>query len=59
MSNSAKGLLALTILSAMLTFALPEEVAGHLPMIVCGTCFGLFLLALLIGRKIKFDPILR
>ncbi|WP_409283938.1 hypothetical protein [Pseudomonas protegens] len=38
---------------------LPEDLLGNAALIICNSMFGLFLLALLAGRKIKLDPVLR
>ena len=59
MSMSAKSLLILAIFSGILASLLPEDSSNTLPLIACGTFCGLFVLALAVGRKIKFDPVLR
>ncbi|BAQ82452.1 MULTISPECIES: PA3371 family protein [Pseudomonas] len=59
MSNAAKSLLFLTLLSGISALLLPDDSLGNAALIICGSMFGLFLLALLAGRKIKFDPVLR
>ncbi|MGE8312782.1 MAG: PA3371 family protein [Pseudomonas protegens] len=59
MSTAAKSLLVLTLLSAIAAVFLPEEPLGSAPLIISGSLFGLFLLTLLAGRRIKFDPVLR
>lgn len=59
MSNAAKSLLCLTLLSGISALLLPDDPIGNAALIICGSMFGLFLLALLVGRKIKFDPVLR
>ncbi|WP_421548536.1 PA3371 family protein [Pseudomonas sp. QD4] len=59
MSTFAKSLLILAILSGALSLLLPESSFSSLPLIACGTFGGLFVLALIIGRRIKFDPVLR
>jgi hypothetical protein len=59
MSRSALGLLILALLSGVLHFSLFEETEISLPLIGCGVFAVLFALALIAGRKIKFDPVLR
>lgn len=59
MSRLAKGLLILAVLSATLGCFSTENTLGDAPLIACGVFSGLFLLALAVGRKIKFDPVLR
>lgn len=59
MSNAAKSLLCLTLLSGIAALLIPGNPIGNAALIICGSMFGLFLLALLVGRKIKFDPVLR
>ncbi|MCE4054222.1 PA3371 family protein [Pseudomonas sp. Au-Pse12] len=59
MSTAAKSLLVLTLLSTIAALFLPEDPIGSALLIISGSLFGLFLLALLAGRKIKFDPVLR
>ncbi|WEK08705.1 MAG: hypothetical protein P0Y51_26960 [Candidatus Pseudomonas colombiensis] len=54
-----KSLLALALLSGLLSFVLPQASTGNVPLIACGVFFSLFVLALMIGRRIKFDPVLR
>jgi hypothetical protein len=59
MSKSAAGFLILALLSGILHLALVQEAIVTLPLIACGVFAGLFVLALIAGRKIKFDPVLR
>lgn len=59
MSRVAKGLFILALLSATLSCFTPENTLGDASLIACGIFAGLFVLALLVGRKIKFDPVLR
>ncbi|WP_025805715.1 PA3371 family protein [Pseudomonas chlororaphis] len=59
MSRLAKGLLILAVLSATLGCFTTENTLGDAPLIACGVFSGLFLLTLALGRKIKFDPVLR
>lgn len=59
MSTFAKGLLILAILSGALSLLLPESNSSSLPLIACGTFCGLLVVALIVGRRIKFDPVLR
>ncbi|PMW99874.1 hypothetical protein C1X59_16000 [Pseudomonas sp. FW215-R2] len=59
MSKSALGLLILAFLNGVLHFSLFEETEISLPLIGCGVFAVLFALAVVAGRKIKFDPVLR
>ncbi|AZZ77791.1 hypothetical protein CCX46_22505 [Pseudomonas sp. RU47] len=59
MSKSAAGFLILAVMSGVMHFSLFEDTAVTLPLIVCGVFSVLFVLALIAGRKIKFDPVLR
>ncbi|PWK44800.1 hypothetical protein LOY55_23155 [Pseudomonas sp. B21-040] len=59
MSKSAAGFLILALLSGILHLALVQESVVTPPLIACGVFGGLFVLALIAGRKIKFDPVLR
>ncbi|WP_085578220.1 MULTISPECIES: PA3371 family protein [unclassified Pseudomonas] len=59
MSRSALGLLILALLSGIAHLSLFEETEISLPLIGCGAFAVLFVLALVAGRKIKFDPVLR
>jgi hypothetical protein len=46
-------------MSGMLHVALIEDTLVTAPLVVCAVSGILFLLALIAGRKIKFDPVLR
>lgn len=59
MSKSAAGFLILALVSGVLHFSLFEETEITLPLVVCGVFAVLFVLALVAGRKFKFDPVLR
>ncbi|MGG2398512.1 PA3371 family protein [Pseudomonas sp. SH1-B] len=61
MSKSAIVLLIMTVLSlAMLWLSPGLETTFTLLLKAAGALFGLaFLIALLLGRRIKFDPVLR
>ncbi|KQN56227.1 hypothetical protein ASE98_02020 [Pseudomonas sp. Leaf48] len=59
MSKSAAGFFILALLSGILHLSLTEEMVITLPLIACGLFTALFVLALIAGRKIKFDPVLR
>ena len=59
MSKSAAGFLILALLSGVVHFSLFEETEITLPLISCGVFTVLFALALVAGRRIKFDPVLR
>lgn len=59
MSKSAAGFLILALLSGVIHFSLFPETEITPPLIASGVFAILFLLALMAGRKIKFDPLLR
>jgi len=59
MSKSATGFFILALLSGILHLALTQDKAITLPLIACGVFGALFVLALVVGRRIKFDPVLR
>ena len=59
MSKSAAGFFILALLSGILHLSLFQDSMVTLPLIACGVFSVLFLLALIAGRKIKFDPVLR
>lgn len=59
MSKSAAGFLILALLSGAIHFSLFAETEVTLPLIACGAFGVLFTLALVAGRRIKFDPVLR
>ncbi|EJM20666.1 hypothetical protein PMI21_01011 [Pseudomonas sp. GM18] len=59
MSKSAAGFLILALLSGILHLSLVQDTVITLPLIACGVFSALFVLALIAGRKIKFDPVLR
>ncbi|WP_223516163.1 PA3371 family protein [Pseudomonas sp. GL-B-19] len=59
MSKSAAGFLILALLSGILHVALVQEAVITLPLIACGVFGVFFVFALIAGRKIKFDPVLR
>ncbi|AKV10289.1 MULTISPECIES: PA3371 family protein [Pseudomonas] len=59
MSKSAAGFFVLALLSGILHLSLVQDSVVTLPLIACGVFSTLFLLALVAGRKIKFDPVLR
>jgi uncharacterized membrane protein YtjA (UPF0391 family) len=59
MSKSAAGFLILALMSGVMHFSLFEDTEITLPLIACGVFSVLFVLALVAGRKIKFDPVLR
>lgn len=59
MSKSAAGFFILALLSGILHLSLVQDSAVTLPLIACGVFSVLFVLALVAGRKIKFDPVLR
>lgn len=59
MSKSAAGFFVLALMSGILHLSLVQDSMITLPLIACGVFSALFLLALIAGRKIKFDPVLR
>ncbi|CAI8987838.1 Secreted protein [Pseudomonas sp. IT-P12] len=59
MSKSAAGFFILALLSGILHLSLFQDSMVTLPLIACGVFSVLFVLALIAGRKIKFDPVLR
>ncbi|QVW22037.1 hypothetical protein KJF94_19405 [Pseudomonas hormoni] len=59
MSKSAAGFFILALLSGILHLSLVQDSVVTLPLIACGVFSALFVLALIAGRKIKFDPVLR
>ena len=59
MSKSAAGFLILALVSGVLHLSLFEETEITLPLVGCGVFAVLFVLALVAGRKFKFDPVLR
>lgn len=59
MSRSAAGFLILALLNGVVHFSLFEETSVTLPLVGCGVFAVLFVLALVAGRRIKFDPVLR
>ena len=59
MSKSAAGFFVLALLSGILHLSLVQESAVTLPLIACGVFTAMFVLALIAGRKFKFDPVLR
>ncbi|MCK1791622.1 PA3371 family protein [Pseudomonas violetae] len=59
MSKWATGFFALSLMSGMLHVALVKDALVTAPLIVCAASGFLFMGALIAGRKIKFDPVLR
>ncbi|APV38583.1 hypothetical protein PFAS1_04230 [Pseudomonas frederiksbergensis] len=59
MSKSAAGFFILALLSGILHLSVVQDTGVTLPLIACGVFGALFVLALIAGRKIKFDPVLR
>jgi hypothetical protein len=59
MSKSAAGFFILALLSGILHLSLVQDAIVTLPLIACGVSSALFVLALIAGRKFKFDPVLR
>jgi len=59
MSKSALGLLILALVSGLIHWSLPHGSSATLPLIASGVFSVMFLFALIVGRRIKFDPVLR
>ncbi|MGF6203996.1 hypothetical protein HKK52_28595 [Pseudomonas sp. ADAK2] len=59
MSKSATGFFILALLSGILHLSLDQDTMLTVPLIACGVFGALFVLALIAGRRIKFDPVLR
>lgn len=59
MSKSAAGFFILALLSGIVHLSQVQDLVITLPLIACGLFSTLFVLALVAGRKIKFDPVLR
>ncbi|VVQ33121.1 hypothetical protein PS943_03201 [Pseudomonas fluorescens] len=59
MSKSAAGFFILALLSGILHLSVVQDTVVTLPLIASGVFSALFVLALIAGRKIKFDPVLR
>ncbi|MEB0080203.1 hypothetical protein QN386_03765 [Pseudomonas sp. CCI3.2] len=61
MSKYALSFLILTVMALAFDISLPydENVASLVLKIATGTFFILFIAALVVGRRIKFDPLLR
>lgn len=59
MSKAAAVFLILALASGVLTLNLAQETGTLLPAVACAVFASLFVAALVIGRKIKFDPVLR
>ncbi|KAA0995567.1 hypothetical protein FQ192_05845 [Pseudomonas sp. ANT_J12] len=59
MSKSATGFFILALLSGILHLSLDQDALLTPPLIACGVFGSLFVLALIAGRRIKFDPVLR
>lgn len=61
MSKSALSFLILALLSMAIDVSLPldENTASTVLKIATGLFVALFVMALVVGRKFKFDPVLR
>lgn len=61
MSKSALSFLILALLAMAIDVSLPldENTASTVLKIAMGLFAGLFVVALVVGRKFKFDPVLR
>ncbi|MDY7561081.1 hypothetical protein QN382_22180 [Pseudomonas sp. 10B1] len=61
MSKAALSFLILAVMALALDISLPygEKVADMILKSATGIFFTLFVIALIVGRRIKFDPLLR
>lgn len=59
MSKIAFGFLMLALASLALDIFIPNGTLGDVPLFAAATFFSFWLVALLVGRRIKFDPQLR
>ncbi|MFY0727673.1 PA3371 family protein [Pseudomonas sp. NFX15] len=59
MSRTAASFFIFALLSGIFHLFLTQDRVVTLPLIACGVFCALFLLALIAGRRIKFDPVLR
>ncbi len=61
MSKSALSFAALTLMAIVINYLLPAEAQSFsaLPKIAAGIFLTLFIAALIVGRRYKFDPVLR
>ncbi|KPC33188.1 Uncharacterized protein ABJ99_2045 [Pseudomonas syringae pv. cilantro] len=61
MSKPALSFLVLAIMALVVGLLLPpqEQVVSVVANIIAGLFAGLFLVALFVGRRFKFDPVLR
>lgn len=59
MSKSAAGFFVLSLLSGILHVCRVQETLVTVPLIASGVFGALFVLALIAGRRFKFDPVLR
>lgn len=59
MSKPAAGFFVLALISGIFHFSSAQQTYPTAPLIACGVFCALFMLALIAGRKIKFDPVLR
>ncbi|MGE8150975.1 PA3371 family protein [Pseudomonas vancouverensis] len=59
MSKSAAVFFLLALVSGITHLMVAQELVITLPLIACGIFAAFFVLALIVGRKFKFDPVLR
>ncbi|MFS2159040.1 PA3371 family protein [Pseudomonas sp. Pseusp122] len=61
MSKSALSFAILTAIAVMVSYLLSDQAPAivTLSRIIAGVLFTLFILALIVGRRFKFDPVLR
>ncbi|MBD8494817.1 hypothetical protein IFR09_14880 [Pseudomonas syringae] len=61
MSKSALSFLILTLMALAMDLLLPEQAAvlNTAAKVTAGVCASLFFGALIVGRRFKFDPVLR
>lgn len=61
MSKSALSFAILTLIAIAVSYLLPDQAPAFatLSRITAGVFFILFIAALIVGRRFKFDPVLR
>lgn len=61
MSKSALSFMILALMAVAVDLLLPEQaqVLNHASKIMAGVFASLFVVAMIVGRRIKFDPVLR
>jgi hypothetical protein len=61
MSKSALSFAILTAIAVMVSYLLSDQAPAFVTLsrIIAGVLFTLFIVALIVGRRFKFDPVLR